>query len=209
MSVGARNTSLLQRLANFMPLGALMFAANVAAHPGGVDEDGCHAEAKSQLHHCHDQAAFDSSRPARPGDEGAFFGPLVSVKDGDTLQVKVQGVVMDFRLAGIDAPEIEQPYGAEARQALVSLIGKKPCVLVPIDTDRYGRTIAFLWVGDSYVNRELVKRGAAWFYSEFARDVSLFEVEERARAEKRGVWSLPLQDRVEPWVWRRARRGME
>jgi endonuclease YncB( thermonuclease family) len=184
-----------------------LLGANAFAHPGGVDEDGCHVETKTQQPHCHNKALFDSSRPARPGDEGAFFGPLVSVTDGDTLQVKVQGVVMDFRLAGIDAPESDQPYGAKAKQELVSLIGKNPCVVVPIDTDRYGRTIAFLWVGDAYVNRELVKRGAAWFYSEFASDASLFSVEENARAQQRGLWSLPLKDRVEPWLWRRERRG--
>jgi micrococcal nuclease len=193
------------RFTRLLLLSALTFATDSFAHPGGVDEDSCHLHAKTQQRHCHDKTVFDPSRPARAGDEGVFFGPLVSVKDGDTFQVKVQGVVMDFRLAGIDAPESDQPYGAKARQALESLIGKNTCVLVPIDTDRYGRTIAFLWIGDSYVNRELVKRGAAWFYSEFASDASLFDVEERARAHKRGLWSLPLKDRVEPWLWRRAK----
>jgi micrococcal nuclease len=193
------------RFPRLLLLSALTFTTNSFAHPGGVDEDRCHLDAKTQQRHCHPKAIFDPSRPARAGDEGVFFGPLVSVKDGDTFQVKVQGVVMDFRLAGIDAPESDQPYGVKSRQALESLIGKNTCVLVPIDTDRYGRTIAFLWIGNSYVNRELVRRGAAWFYSEFANDASLFDVEERARADQRGLWSLPLKDRVEPWRWRRAK----
>jgi endonuclease YncB( thermonuclease family) len=179
----------------------------LSAHPGGVDEDGCHIEAKTQQRHCHHAHVVDPGKPAKPGDEGVFYGPLVSVKDGDTFQVKVQGVVMDFRLAGVDAPESDQPYGDQARQTLAALIGKRQCVLVPIDTDRYGRTVAFLWIGDVYVNREMVNRGAAWFYSEFASDASLFDVEEGARAQRRGLWSLPLKDRIEPSQWRRERRS--
>lgn len=177
--------------------------ATAFAHPGGVDEDGCHVEAKSRQRHCHGATTIDPSRPVRDGDEGAFFGPLVTVIDGDSLRVKVQGVIMDFRLAGIDAPESDQPYGAKARQELIALIGKNTCVLVPIDTDRYGRTVAFLWIGERSVNRAMVERGAAWFNSEFASDAALYGVEQRARREKRGLWALPPQDRLEPWVWRR------
>jgi micrococcal nuclease len=178
----------------------------LAAHPGGVDEDGCHVESNTHQRHCHHTNTVDLSKPAKRGDEGVFFGPLVSVKDGDTFQVKVQGVVMDFRLAGIDAPESDQAYGDQAKRMLSALIGKAECVVVPIDTDRYGRTVAILWIGEMYVNREMVVRGAAWFYSEFANDAALFAVEEAARAQRRGLWALPLKDRIEPWVWRRERR---
>ena len=183
-----------------------LVATAALAHPGGVDDDGCHVDARTKQSHCHHHVTIDPSRPARSGDEGAFFGPLVRVKDGDSLEVKVQGVVMEFRLAGIDAPEFDQPYGKNAKEELRALIGKSLCVLVPIDTDRYGRTIAFLWIGDRSINRAMVERGAAWFNSEFASDASLFEVEEVARKSKRGLWALPPQDRMEPWRWRRAKR---
>ena len=143
-----------------------------------------------------------AAHPPRAGDEGVFFGPLVRVKDGDSLVVKVQGVAMDFRLAEIDAPELDQPYGRAAKQELAALVAGKQLVLVPLDTDRYGRTVAQVWNGDTHVNRELVKRGAAWFYSEFARSAALYEVEQEARGAKRGLWALPLQDRIEPWEWR-------
>jgi endonuclease YncB( thermonuclease family) len=53
------------------------------------------------------------------------------------------------------------------------------------------------------VNAELVKRGAAWFYSEFAYSAALYDVEQEARTAKRGLWALPLKDRIEPWVWRK------
>jgi len=144
-----------------------------------------------------------AANPPRAGDEGVFFGPLVRVKDGDSLVAKVQGVAMEFRLADIDAPELEQPYGRAAKQELASLVSGQQLVLVPLDTDRYGRTVAQIWIGKTHVNAELVKRGAAWFYSEFARSPALYEVEQEARDAKRGLWALPLKERVEPWVWRR------
>jgi endonuclease YncB( thermonuclease family) len=147
--------------------------------------------------------AFDAAHPPRAGDEGVFYGPLVRVKDGDSLVAKVQGVAMDFRLAEIDAPELDQPYGRTAKQELVTLASGQQLVLVPVDTDRYGRTVAQVWNGKTHVNAELVKRGAAWFYSEFAYSEALYEVEQEARDAKRGLWALPLKDRIEPWVWRK------
>src|SRR6185369_1733415 len=100
--------------------------------------------------------------PPRPGDEGVFYGPLVRVKDGDSLVVKVQGVAMEIRLAAIDAPELDQPYGRNAKQELVSLASGAQLVIKPLDTDRYGRTVAQVWNGNTHLNAELVKRGAAW-----------------------------------------------
>lgn len=148
---------------------------------------------------------FDAAHPPRAGGEGVFYGPLVRVKDGDSLVAKVQGVAMDFRLAEIDAPELDQPYGRTAKQELVTLTTGQQLVLVlvPVDTDRYGRTVAQVWNGKIHVNAELVKRGAAWFYSEFAYSAALYDVEQEARTAKRGLWALPLKDRIEPWVWRK------
>jgi len=142
----------------------------------------------------------------RAGDEGVFYGPLLRVKDGDSLVVRVQGVEMDFRLADVDAPEIDQPYGQQAKRELASLAAGKQLVLKPIDTDRYGRTIAHVWNGDTYLNEQMVKRGAAWFYAEFAHGPTLYGVEQEARKAKLGLWALPLKDRVEPWVWRERKR---
>jgi endonuclease YncB( thermonuclease family) len=156
-------------------------------------------------------AAGQSSKPlfdpARAGDEGVFYGPLIRVKDGDSLVAKVQGVAMDFRLADVDAPELDQPYGRQAKQELAALASGRQLVIMPIDTDRYGRTVAHVWNGNTYLNAEMVKRGAAWFYAEFARGKALYDVEQEARDNKRGLWSLPLKDRVEPWLWRERKRA--
>jgi endonuclease YncB( thermonuclease family) len=150
---------------------------------------------------------FDPEHPPHAGDEGVFYGPLVRVKDGDSLIVKVQGVAMDFRLAEIDAPEYDQPYGAQAKRDLVALAKGPQLVIVPFETDGYGRTVAHIWNGKSCLNAEMVKRGAAWFYSKYARTETLYYVEQEARNAKRGLWALPPQDHIEPWEWRKRKRA--
>jgi endonuclease YncB( thermonuclease family) len=149
---------------------------------------------------------FDPTTPARAGDDGVLFGPLVNVIDGDTLIVKIQGAALHFRLAGIDAPELGQPFGDEARNGLAELIGEQPCVLVYEEGDMYGRLVAHLWIGDRYVNAEMVQRGMAWFDSRSAPDDLLFGYEDEAREASRGLWTLPKEQRIAPWEWREGQR---
>jgi endonuclease YncB( thermonuclease family) len=149
---------------------------------------------------------FDPATPARPGDEGVLYGSLVKVIDGDTLIVKVQGAALHFRLAGIDAPESDQPFGASASQELAGLIGGQPCVLVYEEGGMYGRLVAHLWIDDVYVNAEMVKRGLAWFDSVSAPDNLLVVYEDEAREAKLGLWALPVEERVPPWEWRKEQR---
>jgi endonuclease YncB( thermonuclease family) len=187
------------------------WAATGVAHPGAVDSEGCHVQSTTSKRHCHPDRAthrsrYDESHPPKAGDEGVFFGPTISIGDGDTFHAKVQGVVMQFRLADVDAPEMDQPFGRQSRDVLKSLIHNKQLVLVFVDVDRYGRIVADVWVNDLYVNRELAKRGAVWFYAHYARNNALFNVEEDARDANRGLWALPAAQRLEPWVWRERKR---
>ena len=190
-----------------------MLAPASLAHPGAVDKEGCHVDRSTNERHCHPERlrarqlhTCDLQRPPRARQEGVFYGPVIRVTDGDTFEVKVQGVVMDFRLAEVDAPESDQPYGKQARDELAALIAGKDLVLVPLDTDRYGRTVAFVWSGDRCINRQIVERGAGWFYSKYSTSAYLYDVEETARASRRGLWALPARDRVEPWTWRQKKR---
>lgn len=184
------------------------------SHPGGVDDKGCHKESSTGKRHCHPERAkdavrtprYDAAHLPRGGDEGVFFGPFVSIVDGDTFKARVQGVVMDFRLEGVDAPERDQPYGAQSTAELRQMIDGTALVMVPSDTDRYGRTIVRVWVGSLDVNREMAKRGAAHFDSQYSKDDLLFDEESAARDAKRGLWALPLSQRVAPSEWRKEKR---
>jgi micrococcal nuclease len=183
-------------------------------HGGGVDKNGCHLDAKTSEKHCHKQTGTAKKKVApcdmpapKAGDEGFLFGTVSAIVDGDSLKAKIQGVEMDFRLSDIDAPEMNQSFGPEAKEILVKLVADKEIVVLPTNTDSYGRTVAHLWVGGVYVNRELVNGGAAWFYQELAKGDCLFWVEQRTRVAKRGLWALPPKTHVEPWEWRKKKKA--
>lgn len=179
------------------------------AHPGQVNRKGCHFDRSASERHCHPERAKGTSTTRiqpKAGDEGVFDGPLAWVSDGDTLRVIVRGREMEVRLADIDAPEREQPYGWEAKLQLIDLVRGQHIVLRPRDVDQYGRIVAYVWAGSVDVNRELVRRGSAWFYPEYAESDALYQEEQRARAARSGLWALPLSARVEPWEWRRRQR---
>lgn len=199
------------KVTTLIALLSVLACTAACSHPGSVDADGCHRDRNTQQRHCHAGPATEHasavSTPPRPGDEGVFYGPVIATIDGDSLKAKIQGVVMEFRLAGIDAPESDQPYGRQAAAALRELVEGRQIVVVFEDVDRYGRIVGTVWVDSLAINRELVSRGAAWFYPQFARDETLFHVEEEARDARRGLWALPVADRVEPWVWRERKRA--
>ena len=97
-----------------------------------------------------------------------------------------------------DTPESKQPYGERAKQTLSDLAFGKPARVVVPDTDKYGRTVGRVYVGNLDVNAEMIGRGAAWVYRDYAKDPSLYRLENEAKAAKRGLWALPEAQRCAP-----------
>jgi endonuclease YncB( thermonuclease family) len=79
-------------------------------------------------------------------------------------------------------------------------------MVMPVTTDRYGRTVAHILVSDLNVNREMVRTGNAWVYRKYLRDKSLLDVEADAKNANQGLWGLPEFQRVPPWEWRKQKR---
>ncbi|MBI5595256.1 MAG: thermonuclease family protein [Elusimicrobia bacterium] len=185
-----------------LPSLLLVLAFTAAAHPGGVDKDGCHADKAAGSRHCHSERAAGASAPAKQ----AFEGKVVSVKDGDTVEVVRSGKAARIRLAEVDAPEKSQAYGQQAKKFLSDLVFGRQVQVWVTDTDRYGRLVARLTLPDGRdVNRELVKAGFAWWYKRYSKDASLGALQDEARAAKRGLWADPAP--VEPWLFRRKAGG--
>ena len=136
-----------------------------------------------------------------------FSGQVVSVLDGDTIEVLHNNRAERIRLNGIDCPEKGQAYGKRAKQAASELVFGKEVTLQSYGKDKYGRTIADVLLPDgTNVNHELVKQGSCWWYRKYAPgNVILEELERRARASGLGLWADPHP--VPPWIYRKARRG--
>ena len=103
--------------------------------------------------------AFTAPAPAAPRKKPApMQGVVTQVSDGDTLRFTPAGQApIVVRLANIDAPEICQAWGPEARHALTDLALNKPATLRPTGRDSYGRTVGVVVVD----GREVDGRGAA------------------------------------------------
>jgi micrococcal nuclease len=120
---------------------------------------------------------------------------VISVGDGDTLRVNRGGEAITIRLACVDAPETAQAYGAAATNRLRALLPAGQAVtLQPVDTDRYGRTVAEVLVNGTSVGQQLVQEGYAVVYREYldncgASRQALLKAEADARAAGLNFWS--------------------
>lgn len=145
-------------------------------------------------------------RPERaPAAEAADETPaakatLVSVTDGDTIVVKLDGKRERVRLIGIDTPETAnsprgpQPFADEATDALKTLLGRGRVALRfdAEERDHYGRLLAYVYAADgTFVNEALVRDGwaRAIRVPPNVRHAKRFESLARAaRRERRGMW---------------------
>ena len=130
---------------------------------------------------------------------------VIGVSDGDTLTVLNKGRPVKVRLANIDAPEKQQPFGARSKQSLSELCYGRDATIKSSNKDRYGRTVAVVHCGDVNVNVAQVSRGMAWVYRQYNHDASLPAVEAVARLSRTGLWSDPMP--LEPWLFRRDRKA--
>ena len=133
-------------------------------------------------------------------------GTVERVVAGDTIVFKTgDAKTQRVRLADIDIPELDQPWGGEAKAALKGWAENRRAQIRIVDTDRYGRLVATLWIDGKNINRRLVAKGHAWVYRRYLRDRALLRLEENAKANGLGLWSS--EDVVEPRVWRQQRRS--
>ena len=71
-----------------------------------------------------------------------FTGPVVSVLDGDTIEVLHNTYPERIRLSGIDCPEKGQAFGTRAKQAASALVFGRDVILQTHGQDKYKRTLA-------------------------------------------------------------------
>ncbi|MES9902176.1 MAG: thermonuclease family protein [Sedimenticola sp.] len=139
----------------------------------------------------------------------SYPAKVIGVTDGDTVKVLVDGKKqVKIRLAEIDTPEKRQPWGKRAKQALSELVFGKVVDVRPVTKDRYGRTVAHLFLNSDNINLQMVITGNAWAYRRYVDDHSILDAEKKAKREGLGLWSLPATDRVPPWEWRRKKKRL-
>lgn len=137
----------------------------------------------------------------------SYDARVVRVIDGDTITVQREngrsGQYEKIRILGIDAPERSQAWGPEAGHELSKLIHSKIVRIEVANTDRYGRTVAKVWLGKSDIGLEMIRRGMAWHYRQYYDDVNYAKAEKNARAQRLGLWRDATP--IEPRLYRKAK----
>lgn len=145
---------------------------------------------------------------ARPAAAETLRGTVIVVVDGDTVLFKPDHyhpsgrAFLKIRLADIDAPEHDQPYGDAATRALAAQVLNQRVEVETVATDVYGRTVARIRLGGEEVGADLVRRGLAWAAARSRHASALRAAQREARLAHRGLWQDAAP--TPPWVWRRA-----
>ena len=131
---------------------------------------------------------------------------FVAAADGDTMTLRDGSERVVVRLAEIDAPDRTQPYSQVSRRNLETLCRHAKAVEVtPVDTDRYGRTVAHVRCDGVQANWRQVEDGLAWCFTRYLKhpDVCL-PLEKAARETQKGLWREPYPQ--QPWEFRAAKK---
>lgn len=140
-------------------------------------------------------AAAATARAAGPPLEGV----VIKVVDGDTIHVRVHERVERVRYIGVNTPEVrhsfrgEEPGGRAARETNRRLVAGRQ-VRLELDVqsrDPHGRLLAYVWIGATMINAELVRQGYAQVMTvpPNVRYQRLFvHLERDARQAGRGLW---------------------
>ena len=132
-------------------------------------------------------------------------GRCVGVHDGDTMTLLVDTAAgkrqAKIRLDGIDAPELGQAFSVRSKEKLADLVFEKECSVESRGTDRYGRTVGRISVGEVDVNSAMLEAGLAWHYTKYDSRKSMASRQAAAQEKRAGLWADAKP--IPPWEWRK------
>lgn len=156
-------------------------------------------------------AAIALSLMAVTASADPLLGRVVGIADGDTLTLlDASNIPHKIRLAGIDSPEKNQPFGHSCKKSLSDLAYNRAVAVESKKLDRYGRAIGKVLVDGTDANLEQIRRGCGWHYKQYQNEQSLDDrlsysaAEEAARKGGIGLWSDAKA--APPWEWRKIKR---
>ena len=128
---------------------------------------------------------------------------IVSVTDGDTLKISMNGKTETLRLIGIDTPETVDPrkpvqcFGTEASNKAKQLLTGKNVRLEydesQGDRDRYQRLLVYIHIEDgTFFNQYMIEQGYAHEYTyntPYKYQSEFKQAEAKAKSDQSGLWS--------------------
>ena len=130
--------------------------------------------------------------PGRAAAGAAIEGTVVRVVDGDTIHVQLADRVEKVRHIGVDSLEMHHPVnGEEPGGRAAASVNRGLVEGRRVRRDRWGRLLAYVWVGDTMINAELIRLGYAHVMTvpPNVRYQELFvKLQREAREAGRGLW---------------------
>ena len=127
------------------------------------------------------------------------------ITDGDTLEASDGNLHFKVRLAGIDAPEKNQPFGKVAKEVLARLVSGKSVGIEYLGLDPYNRIIGRIISEGQDVSLLLMLQGLAFYYRpgcvdyepdrgrHYTYDIRPYvKAEQDARAKKVGMYAVAV-----------------
>ncbi|XP_026388985.1 uncharacterized 38.1 kDa protein-like isoform X2 [Papaver somniferum] len=102
-----------------------------------------------------------------------------------------------IRMRGIDAPEMQMPYGKEAKAELTKLLQGKCLTIGVYCTDQYDRLVGDIHCNGKFAQKAMLTGGHAWHYEKYDKRPEF----KKARAARVGLWASPNPQK--PWEWRK------
>lgn len=143
--------------------------------------------------------------PEATADSISFTAVVIDIKDGDTLTVLRNKARFTMNVAAVDAPELDQPYGQEAKRMAAALVKNQVVTIRIFGTVHQGQLTGEVWLKDRRnLAYELVRAGLAWVKRGALVGADLNQIEVDAKEVQQGLWRD--EEPVPPWEWRNGRR---
>lgn len=125
---------------------------------------------------------------ARPAETFSATATWVRCHDGDTCTFRVFGKRFKARIAGIDAPELKQPFGPTARNAMADLLSRARQIKLECRGKSYDRKVCEIEADGQDVARALVEKGLAHDAPQYSKG-KYKDAEGLGRRKKLGMWA--------------------
>jgi endonuclease YncB( thermonuclease family) len=112
----------------------------------------------------------------------AYSATYISNHDGDTLKVQENGIIKTLRLAYVDAQELKQSFGYEAKELIADTCKNADIKYIETGTSSYNRSVAEVYCDDLNIGGLLLIKGLARLDSRYpVKNISYIDAENVAK----------------------------
>lgn len=141
-----------------------------------------------------------SATPAAEIPPTALEATMIEAIDGRTLRVDIDGTEIIVRLISVDAPNLDECLGEDAKNRIERLARPGATIFIETDVtsqDADGNTLGYVWVergsGPVLLNDKLIEDGFAAFIEDVANKAHVGELllaQQEAQTDNKRIWDV-------------------